>query len=1280
MHQSVASSTRGFVGLPDGKRLLLTVTKVVYVVVFLVVADSPQSEASLQARRPSSSPTKPCDKPCFNGGTCSDGNCVCPPGWTGAQCDSCFGRIRKNATTRGYITDGPVNYSASAKCIWIIEGDGNGPLLLRLEEFFTECCWDHLYIYDGDSVYGNLIAAFSAIVYFISDLAFNLPGFNVSYVSGSCLNNCAGHGVCAKNGKCECENFSYRGAACEHRICLDTMDGKSGPCKNRGYCERGKCVCPSQTHGDNCQELTLNPVWDSLTVSPADLFQPRASHKSVLIGNEIWTFGGMLFNTSRKANDLTYFDITTQEFSLASTSSSPSPRYDHSMIYYENDKSRKIYVFGGVVNENTITNELWSLTLSATDLKWTLISAHDESPSAVPAAVAGHTAHVIGDEMFVFFGYNPFEGFIFRVQIYNFETNKWRSVDIESDSTILGRFGHSSVVFREADKKAMVLLYGGYNAPLNGYSYAISDELLLYDPTEQNWISLGSTGLPLFRHTSVLLDGIMLIVGGNSHNESSRARQNDCYSNQVLAFDTVCKEWLKISINDAKQFSSRYGHSAIANEHSMFVLGGFNGLMHNDVLKFTPAACNTQASSMEECENTANGVRCVFYNKLCKKAEQNTSYRQPFLSFIKSDSPRLQADCSSKRDHHISTCADIKECNDCLYQKGCGWSRCFSGKRRKKLVRPRPCSLATNCFACRQMKHCTWFTNLETKHICVSLADETMLIEEHNRIQAEKLSSASSAALPQSSQLMTSAVQVSSTSRHLMSMDMGSFPLSNERSQSNNTCPLPCSEHINCQTCVQSQCMWCPSTRRCVAMDTYMISFPYGQCQSWVTAANTNHACQLDPYDCEVQKTCSDCQLVGPRCGWCDDGSGTGLGKCLPGSGSEPLQKNLCPASRWFFTGEPSCQCNGHSTCMGENSTVGSRKCRQCADKTRGEHCELCDLGYFGDPRNGGTCKECQCNGQATLCNSETGDCYCSTKGVTGPHCDRCEQKYIGDPKNGRPCTYELVIDFIFTFKLDGEDAKDKYVNKINFFSTPFKALVDVQFSITCEGESGAKVSINLTTNGIDGRPGHSKQLMAGQLCTSTGIKRAYSASDPGYAFGTDANTTFFVKVRDFVTPIKIVISFAQSPPINWVLFFVIFAACFIVLLVVAGLLWMIKLRVEWYRNIRRRHDEIEEMASRPFASVKLDLSSDSTNAAPAPISIEPCGNYQCGIYTLIVRLPTGGRPFTPEGTSGLAVASSLCQLTHSQLALLQPPEPTEQQQQNRKSAFRRFIPFIRSQ
>ena len=48
--------------------------------------------------------------------------------------------FRKNASTDSYISDGPINYSAASKCIWIIEGS-DGPLVLRLDEFFTECCW-----------------------------------------------------------------------------------------------------------------------------------------------------------------------------------------------------------------------------------------------------------------------------------------------------------------------------------------------------------------------------------------------------------------------------------------------------------------------------------------------------------------------------------------------------------------------------------------------------------------------------------------------------------------------------------------------------------------------------------------------------------------------------------------------------------------------------------------------------------------------------------------------------------------------------------------------------------------------------------------------------------------------------------------------------------------------------------------------------------------------------------------------------------------------------------
>ena len=141
---------------------------------------------------------------------------------------------------------------------------------------------------------------------------------------------------------------------------------------------------------------------------------------------------------------------------------------------------------------------------------------------------------------------------------------------------------------------------------------------------------------------------------------------------------------------------------------------------------------------------------------------------------------------------------------------------------------------------------------------------------------------------------------------------------------------------------------------------------------------------------------------------------------------------------------------------------------------------------------------------------------------------------------------------------------------------------------MTCESESDAKVSINLTSNVFDPHPGPHSRLSPPLQCTPAGIKRVYSASD--FDFGLDSNTTFYVKITDFETPIKIQISFAQSPPINWVLFFVIFAACFTVLLVVAGILLLIKQRIRNAGNEANVIIENERMAKRPKAVIKVDF------------------------------------------------------------------------------------------
>lgn len=45
------------------------------------------------------------------------------------------------------------------------------------------------------------------------------------------------------------------------------------------------------------------------------------------------------------------------------------------------------------------------------------------------------------------------------------------------------------------------------------------------------------------------------------------------------------------------------------------------------------------------------------------------------------------------------------------------------------------------------------------------------------------------------------------------------------------------------------------------------------------------------------------------------------------------------------------------------------------------------------------------------MCNRETGDCYCTTKGVTGKNCSKCEPKYYGDPENNQLCYCEFFGD-----------------------------------------------------------------------------------------------------------------------------------------------------------------------------------------------------------------------------------------------------------------------------
>lgn len=107
-----------------------------------------------------------------------------------------------------------------------------------------------------------------------------------------------------------------------------------------------------------------------------------------------------------------------------------------------------------------------------------------------------------------------------------------------------------------------------------------------------------------------------------------------------------------------------------------------------------------------------------------------------------------------------------------------------------------------------------------------------------------------------------------------------------------------------------------------------------------------------------------------------------------------------------------------------------------------------------------------------------------------------------------------------------------------------------------------------------------------------------------------------------------------------------------------AAILWKIKQRYDLYRRRQRFFVEMEQMASRPFSQVLVELEikdrvelnlSDKKSKKkdiPSPIALEPCYGSRAAVLSLLVRLPTGGEPFTSKGQSaGLAVASALVTL-----------------------------------
>nr|XP_027236608.1 attractin-like protein 1 [Penaeus vannamei] len=1153
-----------------------------------------------------------CNLACQHG-RCEDNKCVCDVGWKGPLCQWCEGRVRlwSNASV---ISDGAGNYSTDTQCAWLIDaGQPNTSIRLHLDHFATECSWDHLYVYDGDSIYDPLLAVFSgmvvqddyqvpqmpevvaksgyALLYFYSDAAYSLSGFSISYShhrvddcpSTVVGEECSSRGACLE-GMCICD-MGWRGPACSVPVC-------PGGCSGNGQCkpEERRCQCHQGYTGTDCSQVIQEGWWEVVSpditsklkkANPFSSMLERGSHATVLINNAIWVIGGYSFTEKPFVFKIQYYRRHLESFR-------ESKHKKTSLQIWAFCSGGSIYMYGGMKEDGTITREFWQLDTSS--LAWSLVPMEKSSRGGKSR--------------------NGRKGRLGRREGNRRNNRRHAAVVVQKvkKNVMLVIFGHSSrygylntvhrcYSVKRLCKRSMLAIFDKYMYISESKGYPVGT-LLSLEVEQGNWETIETRGAVVswcLCHTAVWDPVTSLVyVHGGLHSITSTSQVVP----YLMTYDPVkhicCNSWHTMRNPNLYLDVARYGHTQQCFTRRRCTLlelqrqnVGLCAEIPSRRLLLIGSTCISAVkpglTSSEKCLTAYPGVKCVWNSYVGKSgkflrfyiSESRILTRSKRLAILVSSIPYNCFWCSSPAHGYIK-CTELhrKIGSGCLI---CGPTSCdqmilFLVYMQGKCEEQKSSSLKIEIKKVDIAFHCLRAIG---SIVC-------------SRNQPEGVMSLSNGLLNKEVPRPTKVVGVWYRATLL----------------SHKPCQPTCAQRTSCTNCTQSSCMWCFNQQRCVKNNSYLVSFPYGQCREWTTESKRCMDVEPGMSRCSIHQTCEKCQ-ADVACGWCDDGSGTGIGTCMEGGQRGPInpvtkatQRKKCPSPNWYFTQCPLCNCNGHSTCENHSQCI-----EPCANNTGGSHCQYCVEKFFGKPINGGLCKPCMCNEHGDTCNRETGRCNCHTKGVTGDHCDRCDTQnnYVGEPLKGS-CFYDLQIDYQFTFNLSKHE--DRHIRQINFFNVPTKSDVDTDFDIQCSKATNIKISSKMTNS-------HETWII--RNFTGKRIKKRFSSSD--YTFGSaDNNTTFHVYVYNFTPPIEIIVSFSQHPKLDLVQFFSIFSLCFLILLTLAAILWKIKQKYDIYTRRQRLLVEMEAMASRPFRPILLELyprgSADTPNAngiiCPTPTNTTP--------------------------------------------------------------------------
>ncbi|XP_033116770.1 multiple epidermal growth factor-like domains protein 8 [Anneissia japonica] len=211
----------------------------------------------------------------------------------------------------------------------------------------------------------------------------------------------------------------------------------------------------------------------------------------------------------RELDDIVIFNFTSSEWQVIKPNSKIQPvgRRSHSVVLYQDE----LIVFGGLLNNVSYSNELWSFDIST--LEWQLLGAGSDS---IPVPRADHSASIVEySALYIFGGHSVGENFLGDLYKYDLVLRiGWTLIQplggLEYDVRVSA---HSSVY--HYDSKSLII-FGGFRpkrlkvTTRTNETYAFHIEKLYWMEWEN---SVKRAPRERAFHTAVIMGNYMVVYG-----------------------------------------------------------------------------------------------------------------------------------------------------------------------------------------------------------------------------------------------------------------------------------------------------------------------------------------------------------------------------------------------------------------------------------------------------------------------------------------------------------------------------------------------------------------------------------------------------------------------------------------------------------------------------------------------------------------------------------------------------------------------------------------------